>query len=90
MRLKCESDSTKQRLAILNNAAKQASSGAVHVVEDVKIGMDGEQKLITSHEQLFEVRRVTLGNRARQVVMSASDAALQEFLRSDRTERPFA
>ncbi|KAM0321858.1 hypothetical protein ACHAQA_009863 [Verticillium albo-atrum] len=81
-RLGSESRSTEQCIAVLRRAAEQASSSAVHIVEDVDIGMDGQQLLITSRDQLFEARRVRLGNRAKMVVMSSSPEAVQEFLRS--------
>ncbi|KAM0321337.1 hypothetical protein ACHAQA_010166 [Verticillium albo-atrum] len=81
-RLGSESRSTEQCIAVLRRAAEQASSSAVHIVEDVDIGMDGQQLLITSRDQLFEARRVRLGNRAKMVVMSSSSEAVQEFLRS--------
>ncbi|KAF3357046.1 hypothetical protein VDGD_02421 [Verticillium dahliae] len=82
--LAAQSESTEQCLAILPHAAEQAASSGVHVVEDVDIGVDGEQMLITSRDQLFEVRRVNLGNRARQVVMSSTSEAVREFLQSQK------
>ncbi|KAM0269065.1 hypothetical protein ACHAQH_009821, partial [Verticillium albo-atrum] len=83
-RLVSESHSTEQCLAVLHRAAEQATSGGVHVVEDVDIGNDGQQMLITSRDQLFEARRIKLGNRARQFVMSTTSEELQEFLKSQR------
>ncbi|EGY20842.1 uncharacterized protein VDAG_02366 [Verticillium dahliae VdLs.17] len=54
----------------------------VHVVEDVKVGMGGQQMLISSLDRLFEARRITLDDGAVQVIMSTSDASVQEFFRT--------
>lgn len=44
--------------------------------------------LVVSRE-LFEVRRVTWGNRSRQMIMSGSDTTIEDFLTSDKIERTF-
>ncbi|KAM0625559.1 hypothetical protein ACHAPW_008691 [Verticillium nonalfalfae] len=79
-----ESHSTEQCLAVLHRAAEQASSSGVHVVEDVDIGNDAQQMLITSRDQLFEARRIKLGSRAKQFIMSTTSEELQDFLKSQR------
>lgn len=76
--------STEQCLAVLHRAAEQASSSGVHVVEDVDIGNDAQQMLITSRDQLFEARRIKLGSRAKQFIMSTTSEELQDFLKSQR------
>ncbi|KAM9873757.1 hypothetical protein VDGL01_12180 [Verticillium dahliae] len=83
-RLAAQSESVEQCLAVLQRASEQATSSRVHVVEDVDIGVEGEQMLITSRDQLFEVRRVSLGDGARQVVMSSTPATVREFLQRQK------
>ena len=46
------------------------------------MGRNAEQLLITSRDQLFEARRVTLSDGAKQVIMSTTDASLQQFIAS--------
>lgn len=75
-----ELDSTKHCLEVVSDASDRVSSGKIHVVEDIVVGEGGQQLLITTRDQLFQARRVTLESKATQVIMSASDAAVQEYL----------
>ncbi|KXJ85004.1 hypothetical protein Micbo1qcDRAFT_128717 [Microdochium bolleyi] len=81
-RLGSELDSTKQCLAICDRAASKASSEAVHVLEDVDIGPDGQQMLIASLGELFQVKGVKLGERATQIVGALPPSAIDELIRN--------
>ncbi len=81
-RLTGELDSARQCLAICSNASQRASSEGVHVLEDIHVGDDGQQMLISTLGELFNARRVTVGDRATQVVGIVSDASLQEYFRA--------
>ncbi|KAM9873866.1 hypothetical protein VDGL01_12045 [Verticillium dahliae] len=77
-----------QHLGVLDLAPESEKKlpNNIHVNEDVYIDVGGEQTLITSHNQRFEVRRVRIGTRARQTVIASSEAGLREVLRSRREE----
>ncbi|KAH7029676.1 uncharacterized protein B0I36DRAFT_244124, partial [Microdochium trichocladiopsis] len=72
----------KQCLAICDRAASKASSEAVHVLEDVDIGRDGQQMLIASLGELFQVKGVKLGERATQIVRALPSSAIDELIRN--------
>ncbi|EEU33415.1 uncharacterized protein NECHADRAFT_102316 [Fusarium vanettenii 77-13-4] len=77
-----EFDSVRQCLSICSNASVWVNSGKVHTLEDITIGKDGKQMLIATLGELFDARRVQLGQGAMQVVASSSDASLQELFRA--------
>lgn len=77
-----EHESVRQCLTVCSEADERASSGKVHVLDDITIGENGEQFLITTLGELFDARRVRLGDRAIQVVASASDLAIEELFKS--------
>ncbi|KAH7025125.1 uncharacterized protein B0I36DRAFT_250387 [Microdochium trichocladiopsis] len=79
-----ELESTKQCLAICNVASHTVSSGAVHVLEDVDIGVDGQQMLIASLGELFNVKRVTIGERGTQIVGTFTPNALEDLVKNQR------
>ncbi|RSL81040.1 hypothetical protein CEP52_017283 [Fusarium oligoseptatum] len=77
-----EFDSARQCLSICSDASVWINSGKVHTLEDITIGKDGKQMLIATLGELFDARRVRLGQGAMQVVASSSDASLQELFRA--------
>jgi hypothetical protein len=77
-----EFDSARQCLSICSNASVWVNSGKVHTLEDITIGKDGKQMLIATLGELFDARRVQVGQGAMQVVASSSDASLQELFRA--------
>ena len=77
-----ELNSARQCLSICSDASVWVNSGKVHTLEDITIGKDGKQMLIATLGELFDARRVQLGQGAMQVVASSSDASLQELFRA--------
>lgn len=77
-----EQESLRQCLSVCSEADERASSGQVHVLDDISIGKNGEQMLITTLGELFEARRVKLDDGATQVVASASDTTIEELFRT--------
>lgn len=77
-----EKESAKQCLAICSEASKRTVSPGVHVLEDISVGSHGQQILISTLDQLFEARHVTLGDGAIQMILSSSDKSLQEFVKT--------
>lgn len=86
-RLQSEVDSTKQRLAFFEDASARASSGRVHIVEDIIVGNNSAQ-VCTSAEDLWSVKRVTAGHGSLQFVGSLPPDILMEVLRG-HNERHF-
>lgn len=82
-----EFDSTRQCLAICSDASERASSGKVHVLDDITVGKDGKQMLIATLGELFNARRVKIGEGAVQIVASSSDASLQELFKAQAQNR---
>lgn len=56
----------------------------MHVLDDMTIGENGEQMLISTLGDFYNVRRVRLGDGAVQIVASTSDPAIQELLKARR------
>lgn len=74
-------ESTTPFLTDLIDAGQQASSGGVHVIEDISMGNDGQQILVFTTGELVEAKRVTAGNRVIQFVGSVSDESLRVYLK---------
>lgn len=81
-RLAREHDSVRQCLTVCSEADERASSGKVHVLDDIIIGENGEQMLISTLGDLYDARRVRLGDGAVQIVASTSEPAMQELFRA--------
>lgn len=81
-RLAREHDSVRQCLAVCSEADERASSGKVHVLDDITIGENGEQMLVSTLGDLFDAKRVSLSDGAVQIVASASEPAIQELIRA--------
>jgi hypothetical protein len=73
------SDSIKQCLSICNQATEQASTDRVNVFEDVFMGDDGHQLIISTMGDLISARRVTVGARSIQWLGQMSDTSLQQL-----------
>ncbi|KAH6877050.1 hypothetical protein B0T10DRAFT_464753 [Thelonectria olida] len=57
-----------------------ASSGGACVIEDMSMGNDGQQILVSTTGQPVRVQRMTAGSRAMQFVGSVSDESFQFYL----------
>ncbi|KAJ4232363.1 hypothetical protein NW759_002750 [Fusarium solani] len=77
-----EFDSARQCLTICSDASARVNSGKVHILENITIGKHGKQMLIATLGELFDARRVQLGEGAMQIVASSSDTSLQELFRA--------
>lgn len=83
-RLAKEHDTVRQCLTVCAEADERASSGKVHVLDDITIGENGEQMLISTLGDLYNAKRVRLGDGAVQIVATTSDTAIQELFKSRR------
>lgn len=81
-RLTGEYESVRQCLSICSGASETASSGKVHVLNDVTIAKEGQQMLIATLGELFEANHVRLGEGALQVVASTSDETVRELFKA--------
>lgn len=63
------------------NVTSSPSERRVHVLENISVGHDGKQLLVSTSGELFEVRGVSAENRATLIIGSMSDASLQEYFR---------
>ena len=79
-----EQDTVRQCLTVCSEADERASSGKVHVLDDITIGENGEQMLISTLGDLYDARRIRLGDGAVQIVASTSDPAIQEMFKARR------
>ncbi|KAH7121565.1 hypothetical protein EDB81DRAFT_230256 [Dactylonectria macrodidyma] len=79
-RLRSEVDSTKQRLALFDDAFSWASSGRVHIVEDITVG-DNSSQVCTSMDDLISVKRATAGHGSLQIFGSMPPDVLIDILR---------
>ncbi|KAH7145562.1 hypothetical protein B0J13DRAFT_323320 [Dactylonectria estremocensis] len=86
-RLRSEVDSTKQRLAFFDDAFSWASSGKVHIVEDITVG-DNSSQVCTSTDDLIWVKRARAGHGSLQVFGSMPPDVLMDILRG-QNERQF-
>lgn len=79
-----EQDTVRQCLTVCSEADERASSGKVHVLDDINIGENGEQMLISTLGDLYDARRIRLGDGAVQIVASTSDQAIQDMFKARR------
>jgi hypothetical protein len=80
--LQNELESTRQCLSVCDRASEWASSGRVHVVEDISVGDDGKQICVSTLGDLFNIKGARAGNGAFQFFGSVSERSLNEMLRS--------
>ncbi|KAM0490104.1 hypothetical protein ACHAP8_011930 [Fusarium lateritium] len=80
--LQNELESTKQCLSVCDRASEWASSGRVHVVEDISMGDDGKQICVSTLGDLFNIKGAKAGDGSLQFFGSVSEASLNEVLRS--------
>lgn len=81
-RLRGELDSTRQRLVVCNDLSKRITADNVHVVEDMHIQHDGKQLFVSDVGDLFNIRNVSAGDRAIQIVGSIPTEALQLLIKA--------
>ncbi|KAF5663480.1 hypothetical protein FHETE_7488 [Fusarium heterosporum] len=80
--LQNELESTRQCLSVCDRASDWASSGRVHIVEDIAIGNDGKQICVSTLGDLFKITKATAGHGSLQFFGSVSEGSLNEILRS--------
>ncbi|RMZ88376.1 hypothetical protein DV736_g4396, partial [Chaetothyriales sp. CBS 134916] len=79
-------DAVKQCLNICGEAAEQASADRINVFEDVRMGDEGHQLILSTIGDLISAKRVTVGARSSQWLGQMSDSSLQQ-LSKDRGVR---
>jgi hypothetical protein len=85
--LQNELESTRQCLSVCDRASEWASSGRVHVVEDIRVGNDGKQICVSTLGDLFNIKGARAGNRGFQFFGSVSERSLNEILRSQNQQQ---
>lgn len=80
-RLQNELESTRQCLGVCERASEWASSGRVHVVEDIQVGDDGKQICASTLGDLFKIKGAKAGNGGFQFFGSVSERSLNDILR---------
>ncbi|KAH7207834.1 uncharacterized protein BKA55DRAFT_529993 [Fusarium redolens] len=80
--LQNELESTKQCLSVCDRASEWASSGRVHVVEDISVGNNGKQICVSTLGDLFNIKGARAGHGSIQFFGSVSEGSLNEVLRS--------
>ncbi|KAL7764953.1 hypothetical protein ACKLNR_006098 [Fusarium oxysporum f. sp. zingiberi] len=80
--LQNELESTKQCLSVCDRASQWASSGRVHVVEDISVGNDGKQICVSTLGDLFNIKGARAGHGSIQFFGSVSEGSLNDVLRS--------
>jgi hypothetical protein len=85
--LQNELKSTRQCLSVCDRASEWASSGRVHVVEEISVGNDGKQICVSTLGDLFNIKGARAGNGAFQFFGSVSERSLNEMLRSQNQQQ---
>ncbi|KAI1070684.1 hypothetical protein LB507_006699 [Fusarium sp. FIESC RH6] len=85
--LQNELESTKQCLGVCDRASEWASSGRVHIVEDIRVGNDGTQICVSTLGDLFNIKGAKAGNRGFQFFGSVSERSLNDILRSQNQQQ---
>ncbi|KAF4451670.1 hypothetical protein F53441_5349 [Fusarium austroafricanum] len=80
--LENELESTRQCLSVCDRASEWASSGRVHVVEDISVGNNGKQICVSTLGDLFNIKGARAGDGSFQFFGSVSEGSLNEMLRS--------
>lgn len=81
-RMQAEVESTNQRLEFCERASAWASSGRVHVVEDITVGDNSQQVCISTLGDLFKIKGANAGDGSIQFIGSTSETALLEIMRA--------
>lgn len=77
-----EIDSVKQCLTICAQASAQADQDRSNIFEDVSMGEDSQQVIVSTIGDLISAKRVTAGARSTQLMGQMSDGSLQHFSRN--------
>ncbi|KIL84948.1 hypothetical protein FAVG1_11818 [Fusarium avenaceum] len=85
--LQDELESTKQCLGVCDRASEWASSGKVHIVEDISVGNNGKQICVSTLGDLFNIKSARAGHGAIQFFGSVSERSLSELLRSQSQQQ---
>jgi hypothetical protein len=78
--LRSGTERTKQPQTSYVDGHQPASSGGACVIEDMSMGNDGQQILVSTTGQPVRVQRMTAGSRTMQFVGSVSDESFQFYL----------
>jgi hypothetical protein len=86
-RMQEEINSIKQSLAVCAKASEDASTNRVNMFDEVSLGEDGHQVIVSTVGDLINARRVSAGARSTQLLGQMSDLTLQSIgqRRSDTT-----
>ncbi|KAM0540540.1 hypothetical protein ACHAPJ_013588, partial [Fusarium lateritium] len=85
--LQNELESTRQCLSVCDRASEWASSGRVHVVQDISVGNDGKQMCVSTLGDLFNIKGASAGDGSFQFIGSVSESSLNEMLKSQDQQR---
>jgi hypothetical protein len=77
-----EIESVQQSLAICAKASEQTTSDRVNIYEEIEVGEEGSQIIVSTIGDLIAARKVTAGARATQVLGQMNDQSLQSFSRA--------
>ncbi|KAH8621944.1 hypothetical protein IG631_23339 [Alternaria alternata] len=78
-RMQEEIKSIKQSLAVCAKASKDASTDRVNMFDEVSLGEDGHQVIVSTVGDLINARRVSAGARSTQLLGQMSDLTLQSI-----------
>lgn len=85
--LQDELESTKQCLGVCDRASEWASSGKVHVVEDISVGNNGKQICVSTLGDLFNIKSARAGHGSIQFFGSVSERSLSDLLKSQSQQQ---
>ena len=77
--LRAELECAKQSLAICESASETTAAGRINVFEDVTVGTDGQQVIVSTFGELISAKRITSGDRSTHLMGQMSDQTLRQF-----------
>jgi hypothetical protein len=78
-RMREEINSIKQSLAVCAKASEDASTDRVNIFDEVSLGEDGHQVIVSTVGDLINARRISAGARSTQLLGQMSDLTLQSI-----------
>lgn len=78
-KLQEEIDGIKQSLAVCAKASEDTSTERVNMFDEVSLGEDGHQVIVSTVGDLINARRVSAGARSTQLLGQMSDSTLQKI-----------
>ena len=74
-----EINSIKQSLAICAKASEDASTDRVNIFDEVTLGEDGHQVIVSTIGDLINARKISAGARSIQLLGQMSDVTIQNI-----------